>query len=462
VIATELEPGALVDGFRIESRLHAGGMAVIYAVSRSDLPMPAVMKIPRLGQGESSASVVSFEVEQMVLETLDGGPVPRVFALGEIVREPYIVMERVSGQPLSALTPPLALPELVRTGIALAHAIQQLHERDVIHLDLKPANVMLADDGRAVLIDLGLAHHAHLPDLLAEEFRRPLGSAPYISPEQVLGIRNEARSDLFALGAILYELATGELPFGMPSSQAGLRKRLHERPLPPRRRVPTLPEALQEVILHCLEADPERRYASAAQVAFDLQHLDQVEITDRGRAQQRPGMFGRLRNWVTGMGMEPETLATPAARVHEAPIIMVAVATAYTNEAHQQSLREAAGRFAAAIPGARIACVTAVRPPPSMGGDDDALSAPRVRILQLQQLRHWAEGLPSARLTFHVLENSDAADALLEYARANHVDHILLGAPPPDLIGRSLLPPVAERVMNEAPCSVTVVRARIA
>ena len=98
------------------------------------------------------------------------------------------------------------------------------HDRqpqDAVHLDLKPDNVIIKADGDVVLIDFGLAYHAHFPDLLAEEHRFAAGSAPYISPEQVLGTRSDPRSDIFALGAMLYEMTTGELPFGVPSTMAG-------------------------------------------------------------------------------------------------------------------------------------------------------------------------------------------------------------------------------------------------
>src|ERR671929_1385720 len=166
--------------------------------------------------------------------------------------------------------------EALDTGSEIAAAIHALHEQDAIHLDVKPSNVILRPSGEAVLIDFGLAHHAHFPDLLAEEFRHPMGSAPYMSPEQVLGIRDDPRSDVFSLGAILYHLATGALPFGAPTTPSGLRKRLFRDPMPPRALVPGLPDWLQEIVLRALEPDPEERHASAGQVAFELQHPDQV------------------------------------------------------------------------------------------------------------------------------------------------------------------------------------------
>ncbi|MBB4012934.1 serine/threonine protein kinase [Niveibacterium umoris] len=464
MLATELSPGAELDGYRIEARLHSGGMAVIYRVSRDDLPAPAVMKVPRLGHGETGATVVSFEVEQMVLEVLDGGPVPRLFAVGDIERNPYLVMELVEGRTLADLLSQGPLPELdvCRIVAAVAQAVQQLHEREVIHLDLKPSNIILRADGSAVLIDLGLARHAHLPDLLAEEFRRPMGSAPYIAPEQVLGVRSEARSDVFALGVMLYECATGHYPFGSPTTPGGMRKRLRSSPVPPRALVPTLSEAFQETIYRCLEVKVEQRLPSAKQLAFELQHPDQVAISEKGRWSRRQGGLQRLRKWLFGLGYEPPLTVAPTTRAADAPIIMVAVATAYTSDTHQQAIRNAVQRFALAMPAARVACVTVTKPAPVMGTSDEAGSAPRVHLQQLVQLRHWAEpiGLPPARVTFHVLEAGDPAEGLLEYARSNRVDHIVIGASPPNMVGRNILPPVADRVVTDAPCSVTIVRPR--
>ena len=184
--------------------------------------------------------------------------------------------------------------------------MHSVHRQHVIHFDLKPENFILRPDGQAVLIDFGFARHAHYPDLLAEGDAFAAGSAAYVSPEQLQGIRNDPRSDVFALGAILYELATGETPFGEPETFAGLRDRLWRIPAPPRSIVPTLPEWLQEVILHCLERRAERRYLSAAHVAFDLRHPEQVPITIRGQRTAAPSLMLQLGRWWRLHGARPE------------------------------------------------------------------------------------------------------------------------------------------------------------
>ncbi|HSN16153.1 MAG TPA: serine/threonine-protein kinase, partial [Anaeromyxobacteraceae bacterium] len=273
-MAGELEIGATLEGFRIEQQVHSGGMAVLYRVSRPGAEFPLLMKVPRLGHGEPASSLISFEVEQMVLEALKGPHVPRFVAKGDLARFPFIVMEHVEGKSLQEWTAraPIPAEEVARVGVAIAEALLSIHLQDAIHLDLKPSNVMVRPDGQAVLVDFGLAHHGYFPDLLAEEYRRPIGSAPYISPEQVAGGRSDPRSDLFSLGVVLYELATGQLPFGTPTSEGGIRQRLWRVPVAPRALVPGVPEWLQEVILRCLEVDAGQRYPSASQVAFDLSH----------------------------------------------------------------------------------------------------------------------------------------------------------------------------------------------
>ena len=147
---------------------------------------------------------------------------------------------------------------------------------------------MFRDTGEAVLIDFGLSRHDRLPDLLAEQFRLPMGTAPYISPEQVLRIRNDPRSDIFALGAVLYHLITGERAFGFPTSITGLRKRLYRDPVPPRARHPSCPAWLQEIILRCLEPDPRERYQSAAQALLALRNPGQ-RSPDQAGPEAPPG-----------------------------------------------------------------------------------------------------------------------------------------------------------------------------
>jgi nucleotide-binding universal stress UspA family protein len=151
----------------------------------------------------------------------------------------------------------------------------------------------------------------------------------------------------------------------------------------------------------------------------------------------------------------------PSARISSAPIILAAIATAHGNEAQFEAQRQAIRRLMSQDDQSRLACVTVIKPAPELG-NEEADSATSQRIKHLVLLRHWAQSLDldGSRISFHAIEADDAAAALLEYARANQVDHIVIGGPPPDLPLKGLLSTVSTKVAIEAPCTVTVVRAR--
>src|SRR5262249_39683803 len=213
------------------------------------LAFPAIIKLPRLAAGEGASPLLGFQTESLILPVLASPHVPRFGGAGDIATDPYLVIEWIEGASLEEIVrrAPLASGEGARLGAAVADALHSIHRQDVIHHDLKPQNVIIRPSGEAVLIDFGMAHHARLPDLLGEEKRSAAGSAPYVSPEQVSGIRSDLRSDLFALGVALYEMATGTLPFGSPPTLAGLRDRLWLHPAAPRPAVPPPPPPLHDV-----------------------------------------------------------------------------------------------------------------------------------------------------------------------------------------------------------------------
>ncbi|HEY6148865.1 MAG TPA: serine/threonine-protein kinase, partial [Thermoanaerobaculia bacterium] len=188
-------PGAVIDGFLLEERLHQGSMSGIWRVRRESEPQgeAMAMKIPLVSEFDDPAAIVGFEVEQMILPTLSGPHFPRFVASGDFSKQPYIVMELIQGESLRTRLAggPLPAGEVARIGARVATAVHALHLQHVIHLDLKPSNVMFRESGEAVLLDFGLSRHEALPDLLQEEFRLPMGTGPYISPEQVRHVRND-------------------------------------------------------------------------------------------------------------------------------------------------------------------------------------------------------------------------------------------------------------------------------
>jgi len=461
---TSIGPGCEIDGFRLGELIHAGSMASVYHLIGPRGPLPLIMKIPRLGPGERAVNVISFEVCRMVLGALAQGPHhPTLVAYGDVESTPYLVIQYIEGARLSDYLPRVPLPpdEIRRLGSALAIALHDLHRQDVVHLDLKPTNIIYRATGEAVLVDFGLAHHSHLPDLLAEELRFPVGNWVYMSPEQVLGVRCDPRSDIFALGGILYELATGYLPFGRPRSSAELRKRLYREPVPPRAIAPATPEWLQETILRCLEVDARQRYASAEQIALDLTNPAAVALTERASRRRRAGWWTLARRRLQALRFEPAPCPPPSRQPHVARVAVVAIAPRERNEALLEALRGAVRSVLAADLGCRIACVTVVPSAAALNGEGEEGTATGRYIKRLVELRHWARSLdlPEERLTYHVLEADRPAVALVDYVKMNDVDQVLIGAPRSGGPVR-LLTGVCGQVVADAPCSVSVVRAR--
>ena len=455
------EPGVIVDGFRLEERVHSGGMAVLWRVSRPGATMPMLMKVPRIGEGADPAAIVSFEMEQMILARLSGVHVPKFVAAGDFAVQPFIVMEAIPGKTLLPRLSELPLPyaEVAEIGVKIATALDDLHRQHVVHLDVKPSNIMFRPSGEAVLLDFGLSHHDQLPDLMQEEFRLPFGTAPYMSPEQLLGIRRDPRSDLFALGVLLYFFSTGVRPFGESETMRGMRRRLWRDPVPPRRLRGDYPPWLQEIVLRCLAIEPAWRHPTAAQLAFNLSHPSEVKLTHRSERLQRDPWTTVLRR---RFNKElPRSIARPAlaAQLSSAPIIAVAIDLAESSASINDALRVTAARMLATLPSARLACVNVLKQARltlDMTLDEQGHNK---HIDRMIALKHWAEPLKLGenRLTVHVIEALDPAAAILEFGQANHVDHILIGARQNSLL-RKLLGSVSAQVAAQSPCTVTVVR----
>ncbi len=459
---TRPHPGLQIDGFTLGDKLHEGGFATIWAVTHPDHALPMVMKVPTILDGYDGPTIVGFEVEQMIMPRLAGPHVPKVIGVGDFSAMPYIVTEKIEGGSFLAVfrQAPLPVSDLIEIAARMVQAVADLHRQHVIHLDLKPDNFLQRETGEMVLIDFGLSRHDLLPDLLAEEFQIPMGTFPYIAPEQYLRCRDDLRSDIFALGAMIYELATGRMPFGAPERLRGVRRRLWRDPVPPRALRPELPEWLQEIILHALEVDPMRRTQTAAQMAFDLAHPGQIKLTRRGLKRQQDGWLQVFDRWRVARRITRFTSpVSVASQLAAAPILCVAVDLSPQGEGLAGALRGAVKRMLVIEPDARVACVNVIKTA-RIGidqGTDDAGN--NLHVMRLVALRAWAEGieLPEERLTFTVLEGPDPGQVIIDYAAANHVSHILMGARGHST-ARRYLGSVSAQVVAEASCSVTVIR----
>jgi nucleotide-binding universal stress UspA family protein len=302
--------------------------------------------------------------------------------------------------------------------------------------------------------------HLDLPDLPGEELEGPIGTGVYIAPEQLLDARNDRRSDLFALGVLLYFFATGTRPFGEPRTVGQWRKRLTQAPLPPRRLRQDLPPWLQEIILHCLEVDPRQRYQSAAHLAFDLRHPELVRLTGRAERTEAGGVFAALSGWLRQAHARVAIAPEPIAVGEAASIIVAAVNLGEEDAALSQALLAAIERMAAGEPGARIACVNVLKLARVALDQSEDEAGRNLHLLRLAELKHWAAALARLpnQLTYHVIEAIDPAAALIEFARRNHVRHLIMGARAASKT-RRFIGSVSAKVVAEASCSVTVVRA---
>ncbi|WJR76108.1 bifunctional serine/threonine-protein kinase/universal stress protein [Bradyrhizobium sp. NP1] len=456
-----IEPGAVIDGFTVGECVHSGGMATLWSVTHPGVEVPLLMKIPRVAEGEDPAAIVSFEMEQMILPRLSGPHVPACFGTGDFARQAYVVMEQIAGQTLYRRLPdlPLAYEEAREMVAKIATALADLHRQNVIHHDIKPSSIMFRPSGEAVLIDFGLSHHNHLPDLLQEEFRLPYGTAPYMAPERLLGVRDDPRSDLFSLGVLLYFFTTGVRPFGETETLRGMRRRLWRDPYPPRALKADYPPWLQEVVLRCLEIEPVWRYPTASQLAFDLAHPGQIKLTARSeRLKRDPLSTVWRRRFNRGLQL-PRPKSDVAAQLASSPIVVVALDTEEGSVPLNEALRVTTQQILATLPAARLACVNVLK----LGRItiDRTLdeSGNNKHVGRLVALHHWAQPLKldDSRLTAHVLEAIDPASAIVEFANANQVDHIIIGARQNSMM-RTLLGSVASKVASEAACTVTVVR----
>ncbi len=452
--------GDVVDGFVIEQELHVGGMAIAYTASHPNIDKPLIFKIPKIREGEDATIIVGFEMEMMILPRLAGPHVPRVYGVGDFARTPYIAMERIPGETLFARIEHAPLPpeEVLEIARSVVTALADLHRQNVIHHDIKPSNIMTRPTGESVFIDFGLSRHNALPDLLEAEFHLPMGTAPYISPEQVRQIRDEPRSDIFSFGVLMYHLATGERPFGVPRSQQALRTRIWRDPVPPRKLQPAIPPFMQEIILRCLEPDPSRRFPSVGRLAFNLHNPDAVRLTARAEKSARDGVPAVFRRWVKSRALPPvEHHALP---VTATGLIMVAVDLSEGFEYLAEALRLQTKRLTLSMTDVRVACINVIR----LSGVFQTASfdeeGRNVHVQRLVELKNWARTLDieEDKLSYHVLENFSPAEAIIEFAKTNHVDQILLCARGNSTY-RRFLGSVSSEVVAKAPCTVTVVRA---
>src|SRR3984893_83898 len=272
--------GQTLSHYRIIEQIGAGGMGVVYRARDEQLERDVAVKVLPIGTLADESARKRFRKEALALAKLNHPSIATIFEFSTQNDTDYLVTEYISGLSLDNKSAAGALSEkeVMGLGIQLAQGLGAAHEQGIVHRDLKPANLRLTSDGRLKILDFGLAQlmpHASEVGVTATltESQEVTGTLPYMAPEQLRGEPAEARTDIWAAGAVLYELATAHRPFEQKIPSALTDDIIHTAPRPPRSLRPELSPKLEAVILKCLEKEPAYRYQSAQELQTDLERL---------------------------------------------------------------------------------------------------------------------------------------------------------------------------------------------
>ncbi|MBA2527804.1 MAG: protein kinase [Pyrinomonadaceae bacterium] len=273
-----------ISHYRILSKLGAGGMGEVYLAQDSRLNRMVALKILVADVAQDQGRIRRFSQEARAASALTHSNVAHIYEIGEADGIPFIAMEYVEGQALDAKINghPLEISQIIQISIEVADALEEAHSKGITHRDIKPSNIMLTPRGQAKVLDFGLAKMtkevAQVDSDISTQMKTSpgvtMGTLPYMSPEQALGREVDHRSDIFSLGAVMYEMGTGRLPFSGASAVEVIGRITHAQPEAIARFNYDIPAELVRIIRKCLEKDKERRYQSARELWIDLKNLE--------------------------------------------------------------------------------------------------------------------------------------------------------------------------------------------
>jgi serine/threonine-protein kinase len=287
-----IEPGQMLDHYRIDRTIARSGMSVLFQATDMNDGRQVAIKVPHPEMESDPVLFERFKREQEIGQTLDHPGVVKTYD-GEERSRIYMVIEWLDGRLLRAILNEerkLPIERAVQLTVSICDALDYMHKHGVVHRDLKPENIMVDAEDHIKLIDFGIAMKEDARRLTFTNMTATLGTPDYISPEQVKGQRGDQRSDIYALGVMLYEMLTGETPFSGPNPLAVMNERVLKDPTPARKLNPAISPELQEILYRALERDPRHRYATASEMAWDLEHQEQVGVEE---GERRSALRGR-------------------------------------------------------------------------------------------------------------------------------------------------------------------------
>ena len=281
------QAGDALDHYSLDAVAAQSGMSVLYRAIDRNTGRQVALKVPLAGMEEDPVLFERFKREQEIGQLLDHPGIVKTYNDEERSRT-YMVLEWVEGRLLRTILneeKKLSIERATKIALGMCDALDYMHKRGIVHRDLKPENIMVDENDNIKLIDFGIALKEDARRLTFVNVSNMLGTPDYISPEQVQGNRGDQRSDIYALGIMLYEMLTGTVPFVGPNPLAVMNERMLHEPRAPRELNPDISPELQEILYRALERNPRHRYATAHEMIWDLEHEEQVGVEDRGVRQ---------------------------------------------------------------------------------------------------------------------------------------------------------------------------------